>query len=53
MKTIRGCLLLMEKKKIPIIFFPFYLIYIFVFYMLLGVSNDIWDDVLKKIDKNK
>lgn len=37
------------KNKFKIFFFPFYLLYIFVFVYILGVSKDIWDDVTKNI----
>lgn len=50
-KIIKGCLYLMRKNKVKIIFFPIYLMYILVFYMGLGMGDDIWDDVIKEINK--
>jgi hypothetical protein len=48
---VRGCWYLMKQNKVKIIFFPFYFIYIFIFFGVLGISHDIWDDVIRKMEK--
>ncbi len=38
-----------DKYKIEVMFFPFFILYILLGFMVLGIGNNIWDKSIKKL----
>lgn len=38
-----------DKYKTEVMFFPFFILYVLLGFMVLGIGNNIWDKSIKKL----